>query len=192
MIGLFFGSFNPIHTGHLIIAEFIRQQAKLDEVWFIVSPHNPLKKQKTLLPEAERLKLVKLAIKDNPHFKVSDVEFHLQRPSFTIHTLEALAKTNPRRKFAIIMGSDNLDIFNQWKDYQTILDRYPVKVYNRYESSDAHRRNHKNITCFDAPQLIISSTLIRKMLAARKSIRYLVPDNVNRYIQLHQLYSKKN
>jgi nicotinate-nucleotide adenylyltransferase len=192
MIGLFFGSFNPIHTGHLIIAEFIRQQAKLDEVWFIVSPHNPLKKQKTLLPEADRLKLVKLAIKDNPHFKVSDVEFHLQRPSFTIHTLDALAKTNPRKKFAIIMGSDNLDILNQWKDYQTILDRYPVKVYSRNESSDAHRRNHKNITFFDAPQLIISSTLIRKMVVARKSIRYLVPDNVNRYIQLHQLYSKNS
>jgi nicotinate-nucleotide adenylyltransferase len=192
MIGLFFGSFNPIHTGHLIIAEFIRQQAKLEEVWFIVSPHNPLKKQKTLLPEADRLKLVKLAIKDNPYFKVSDVEFHLQRPSFTIHTLDALAKKNPRKKFAIIMGSDNLDILNQWKDYQTILDRYPVKVYSRNESSDAQWRNHKNITFFDAPQLIISSTLIRKMVVARKSIRYLVPDNVNRYIQLHQLYSKNS
>ena len=192
MIGLFFGSFNPIHTGHLIIAEFIRQQAKLDEVWFIVSPHNPLKKQKTLLPEADRLKLVKLAIKGNPHFKVSDVEFHLQRPSFTINTLEALAKSNPRKKFAIIMGSDNLDILNQWKDYQTILDRYPVKVYSRNESPAAPWKKHKNITNYDAPQLIISSTLIRKMVAARQSIRYLVPDNVNRYIQLHQLYSKNS
>ncbi|MGB3076420.1 MAG: nicotinate (nicotinamide) nucleotide adenylyltransferase [Chitinophagales bacterium] len=191
MTGLFFGSFNPIHTGHLIIAEFMRQQAKLDAVWFILSPQNPLKKEMTLWPEKDRLKLLKLAIKGNKYFSANDIEFHLSKPSYTIHTLEALAKMFPRKKFALMMGSDNLDILEQWKDYQKILDTYQVLIYKRNEVASPASIQHAHLTFFEAPYLNISSTLIRKLVSGKQSIRYLVPENVGKYIETHKLYSKK-
>ncbi len=191
MTGLFFGSFNPIHTGHLIIAESLRQQAGLDKVWFVVSPQNPLKESGLLLPEKDRLHLLKIAIKSNKYFVASDIEFRLPKPSYTIHTLEMIARQYPHRKFALIMGSDNLHIFRLWKDYKKILDNYKVLVYDRQQPLTPELIKHPNLMFFDAPYLAISSTMIRQQLTEGKSIRYLVPEKVAAYIQRHRLYSRK-
>lgn len=188
MTGLFFGSFNPIHTGHLIIAEFVRQQVKLDEVWFIVSPQNPFKAEQSLLPQKERLHLLKLAISGNEHFVASDIEFRLPKPSYSIHTLELLARKYPDKEFALIMGSDNLRLFEQWKDYEKIIDNYRVLVYDRNKPVAMAAVQHPNLLFIEAPYLDISSTLIRKMLLEKKSIRYLVPEKVAAYIYKHDLY----
>lgn len=191
MTGLFFGSFNPIHTGHLIIAEFVRQQVKLDEVWFIVSPQNPFKAEQSLLPQKDRLQLLKLAIQGNEHFVASDIEFSLPKPSYSIHTLELLARKYPNTEFALIMGSDNLHIFEKWKDYQKIIDKHKVLIYDRNKPAAVAAVQHPNLLFIEAPYLNISSTLIRKLLLEKKSIRYLVPEKVAAYIKSHDLFRKE-
>jgi nicotinate-nucleotide adenylyltransferase len=188
-IGLFFGSFNPIHTGHLIIAEFMATRTGLDQVWFIVSPHNPLKNRNTLAKDQSRLQMVRLAIEDNPHLKASNIEFSLPKPSYTVDTMAYLHEKYPQHQFSLIMGSDNLASIDKWKNYKLLLKRYPIHVYNRkdWPVSDS-LRNEAKIQTYDLPLLDISSTFIRQSIMEGKSIRYMVPDNVFEFLQGSTLY----
>lgn len=189
-IGLFFGSFNPIHSGHLMIANYFVQFAGLDKVWFVVSPQNPFKVNDTLLDEETRLNLTRLAINGEERFEASDFEFNLPRPSYTVNTLEALRKKYPEHTFVPIIGGDNLQSFHLWKDYKDILENHSVYVYRRagfYENPLL--ANHPSIKLFEVPLLNISSTYIREMLQAGKSIKYLVPEKVEQFIVANGLYS---
>jgi nicotinate-nucleotide adenylyltransferase len=179
-IGLFFGSFNPIHTGHLILAEYFATHCGLDEVWLVVSPNNPFKSELDLYPQADRLHWVHLAIADNPHLKACDIEFSLSSPSYTIHTLNALSQVHPSHSFSLIMGQDNLESFHRWKAYEEILTRFPVLVYPRHGCSPCLLQNHPSVRMVDAPLLEISATRIRSLRQSGHSIRYLIPDPVYR------------
>ncbi|TDK50093.1 nicotinate (nicotinamide) nucleotide adenylyltransferase [Algoriphagus formosus] len=185
-IGLFFGSFNPIHLGHLIIAETIYDRTDLDEVWFVVSPQNPLKKRKSLIHEFDRLRMVELAIEDNFHFRASDVEFHMPRPSYTIDTLTYLSDQYPQHEFSIFLGSDNLKQFKKWKNYEQILEHYQVYVYPR--PGEKVDFSHSSVSEVDAPLLDISATFIREAIQQERSVRYLLPDTVVDYIRDKKLY----
>lgn len=180
-IGLFFGSFNPIHIGHLIIANHIVEHSGIDKLWFVVSPHNPLKDSHSLLNEYDRLHLVKIAIDDNPKFRASNIEFSLPKPSYTIDTLTYLAEKFPLERFSIIMGSDSFQNIHRWKNYEQLVKNHPIIIYNRpgFEIEDTHGAQ---LTILDAPLLSISSTYIRNQVKQGKSIRYLVPDTVHDYI----------
>jgi nicotinate-nucleotide adenylyltransferase len=188
-IGLFFGSFNPVHTGHLLIANYFVQFTHLDKIWFIVSPQNPFKANDTLLDERTRLDMLKLAINGDERFNASDFEFNLTRPSYTVNTLSELQKTYPNDTFIPIIGGDNLQSFHLWKDYETIIDNHEIYVYRR---AGFHENpllaNHPKIKIFEVPLLNISSTYIREMLQAEKSVKYLVPEKVEKYIKEHKLY----
>ena len=187
-VGLFFGSFNPIHIGHLIIAQTVLEYADLHEVWFVVSPQNPLKKNKSLLHEFDRLDMVRLAIEDNPGFRECDIEFSMPRPSYTVDTLAYLHEKHPAFKFKLIIGGDNLSIFPKWKNSQKILAEYGVIVYPRPGSSDKLHLDHPNIKLVEAPLMSISATFIRKCIREGKSIKYLVPDKVDECIKSRNLY----
>ncbi len=189
-IGLYFGSFNPIHTGHLIIANHILEHADLDKIWFVVSPHNPLKESHSLLNEYDRLHLVELAIRNNNKFRASNVEFHLPKPSYTIDTLTYLSEKFPLEKFTVIMGSDSYQNLNRWKNYTKILELYKVLVYERPKFVVSGEALPPNVAVLKAPLLEISSTYIRSMVKAGKSIRYLVPDEVMSGIAENRYYSR--
>lgn len=181
-IGLYFGSFNPVHIGHLIVASHIVENVDIDKIWFVISPHNPLKESHSLLNEYDRLHLVNLAIEENNKFRASNVEFHLPKPSYTIDTLTYLSEKFPLEKFSVIMGSDSFQNIHRWKNYEQLLAKYPVIVYNRpgFEVTETHGAN---ITQVQAPLLEISSTFIRKQIKEGKSIRYIVPDAVWKYVE---------
>jgi nicotinate-nucleotide adenylyltransferase len=186
-IGLYFGSFNPIHVGHLIIANYVLQHSTCKQIWFVVSPHNPLKESSSLLNEQHRYHLVRLAIEDEPAFKASNIEFTLPRPSYTIDTLTYLAEKHPEHTFSIIMGSDSLQNLPKWKNFQKILDHYPLLVYQRPNAiNDAIP--HTNITMLHAPMLDISATFIRACIRDGKSIKYLVQPSVEEYILANKYY----
>ena len=187
-IGLFFGSFNPIHTGHLIIAEYMADMTALDQVWFVVSPHNPLKERSTLANDFDRLHMVQLAIDDNTRLKASNIEFSLPKPSYTIDTMAYLHEKYPQHQFSLIMGSDNLDTIHKWKNYQLLLERYSIHIYRRKGSENIVPPDNANILIHDVPLLDISSTYIRKQLASGHSIRYLVPDSVFTFLDGSRLY----
>lgn len=188
-VGLFFGSFNPVHTGHLLIANYFIQFGGLDKIWFMVSPQNPFKVNDNLLDENIRLQLLKLAINGDERFAASDFEFNLPRPSYTVNTLSELRNQYPGDVFIPIIGGDNLQSFHLWKEYQTILDHHEVYVYRRagYHENPL-LANHPKIKIFEVPLLNISSTYIREMLQAGKSVKYLVPEKVDQYIQEKGLY----
>jgi len=189
-IGLFFGSFNPIHNGHLIIAQSVLEFAHLNEVWFVVSPQNPFKKNKNLLHEFDRLDMVRLAIEDNDGFRATDIEFHMPRPSYTIDTLVYLREKNPQKKFKLIIGGDNLAIFPKWKNNQMILEEFGLIVYPRPGSvAEDDLLDHPNVNTIESPLLHISATYIRKCIREEKSIRYLVPPRVEEYIKSKKLFS---
>lgn len=175
--GLFFGSFNPVHIGHLIISQYILNEAKLDRIKFVVSPHNPLKEKTDLIDQLERLEMVKQSIADNPQFFVEDIELTLPQPSFTIHTLAALKAKYPDETFSIVMGSDSLANLHLWKDFETLLD-YPIWVYKRSADFKNPYPQKSNIVVFDSPILNISATKIREMLAQNQSVKYLVRDEI--------------
>lgn len=178
-VGLFFGSFNPIHVGHLIIAQFLLNETDLNEVWMVVSPHNPLKEKSSLARDHDRLRLVQLATEDNLLIKVSDIEFHMPTPSYTIDTLVLLKEKHPDYNFTLIMGGDNLQNFKKWKNYDLILKDYTILIYNRPNYSEQTEFDHlTNIKILDAPLLNISSTRIRELLKSGKSVQYMVPDKV--------------
>jgi nicotinate-nucleotide adenylyltransferase len=187
-IGLFFGSFNPIHVGHLIIANAIAEGTDVQKVWFVVSPQNPLKSGKGMLHEQDRYDMVKVAIADNYKLDVSDVEFHLPKPSYTINTLAHLAEKFPTRHFSVIIGEDNLANFSQWKNHDQILENYGLFVYPRPGATANDIRRHRNVTVVEAPLLDISATYIRSCVKADKSIRYLVPEAVEGIIRLRGYY----
>jgi len=186
--GLFFGSFNPIHIGHLIIAQYFIEFTDVQQVWFVVSPHNPLKKKETLLADHHRLNMVKIAIEDNPEFRASDIEFKMPQPSYTINTLTYLKEKYPEKDFVLIMGGDNLETIHKWKNYEQILENYSIYIYDRPDTDVSVFKNHENIKFFDAPLMKISSSFIRKALKDKKDVRYFLHEKVYYYIKDMMLY----
>lgn len=186
-IGLYFGSFNPIHIGHLIIANHIVEHADIDKIWFVVSPHNPLKEAHSLLNEYDRLHLVNLAIEGNNKFRASNVEFHLPKPSYTIDTLTYLKEKFPLEQFSVIMGADSFQNIQRWKNYEQLLANYQMIVYER-PGFEINETFGAKITRLQAPLLEVSSTYIRKQIKEHRSIRYLVPDKVLQYIEDSNYY----
>jgi nicotinate-nucleotide adenylyltransferase len=186
-IGLYFGSFNPIHTGHCIIANHVAQNSDVDQVWLIVSPQNPFKPSASLLNEYHRLHLAQLATEGENKLKVSDIEFHLPRPSYTIDTMTYLAEKYPGHQFSIILGSDSLQNLHKWKNAEVLTERYAFHVYLRPEF-DVINPLQATLKVLEAPLLQISSTQIRELIKKDKSIRYLVPDKVREEIELYRYY----
>ncbi len=185
-IGLFFGSFNPIHIGHLIIANVMTSH--VDRVWFVVSPQNPFKKSRSLLHEFDRYEMVEKAIQDNHLFQVSDVEFSMPRPSYTIDTLVYLSEKHPQHQFKLIVGMDNLKQFPKWKNAQVILDQYGLMVYPRPDAASSELIGHPKVTVVKAPLLDISASYIRESIRLKRSIRYLVPEAVASFIEKQGFY----
>lgn len=188
-IGLFFGSFNPIHLGHLIIANTMLENTDLEQVWFVVSPQNPLKKSNTLLHEFDRLYMVERAIADNFNMKACDVEFQMPRPSYTIDTLTYLQEKFPYHHFSLIIGEDNLLSFPKWKNYQKILELFALYVYRRPGCEGKEVLRHESINFVEAPLLGISATFIRTQLKENRSVKYLVPEEIIGYIKSKGFYS---
>jgi nicotinate-nucleotide adenylyltransferase len=186
-IGLYFGSFNPIHHGHLIIASHLLQNTDLDQVWFIVSPQNPLKKISSLLNEYQRLHLVRLAVEDFVGFKVVDVEFRLPRPSYTYDTMKELLALYPSYEFCLIMGSDSFRNLKNWKNSEKIKAEYPIYIYKR-PNFDVSYIEEPHIKVLDAPLLEISSSLVRSLLSKGETIRYYVPETVREEIEKGMYY----
>lgn len=186
--GLFFGSFNPIHNGHMAIAEFIIENTDLDELWFVVSPMNPLKRKKTMLEDHHRLELVYKAIGDDPRFKISDIEFNMPKPSFTVDTLIYLSEKYPERVFELIMGSDNLMNFNRWKNHDTLIKNHKRIIYPRHGDSREEILQHENIEIVNAPRMEISSSFIREAISKGKKVKFFVPKAVWEYIDEMNFY----
>lgn len=191
-IGLYFGTFNPIHVGHLIIANHMAEHSDLDQVWLVVTPHNPLKKKSTLLDDYHRLQMVYLATEDYPKLKPSDIEFKLPQPNYTVTTLVHLEEKYPHHQFSLIMGEDNLKSLHKWKNYEAILAHHEIYVYPRISAEDENSefKNHPKIRMIDAPVVEISSTFIRENIKLGKNVRPLVPTKVWEYID-HNLFYKK-
>jgi nicotinate-nucleotide adenylyltransferase len=190
-IGLFFGSFNPIHIGHLVIANYMAQFTDLEKVWLVISPHNPLKNKSTLLSEVHRLALVRRALEDNSKLKACTIEFKLPQPSYTITTLLHLEEKYPSHEFALIMGSDNLSTLHKWKNYEAILKNYEIYVYPRPGFDIADYASLGKIKVTAAPVMEISSTFIRQAIADKKDVRYLLSENVYEYVKEMNFYRKK-
>ncbi|WP_026712995.1 nicotinate (nicotinamide) nucleotide adenylyltransferase [Flavobacterium daejeonense] len=191
-IGLYFGTFNPIHVGHLIIANHMAEHTDLDQIWLVVTPHNPLKKKSTLLDDYHRLQMVFLATEDYPKLKPSDIEFKLSQPNYTVNTLVHLEEKYPSHEFSLIMGEDNLKSFHKWKNYEAILEHHDIYVYPRISSEveNIELKNHPKIHLIDAPVVEISSTFIRNNIKSGKNIRPLLTEKVWEYID-HNLFYKK-
>lgn len=200
-IGLYFGTFNPIHIGHLIIANHLAEFSDLDEIWFVVTPHNPHKIKKSLLEDYHRLAMVEIALKNYPRLKGSNIEFHLPQPNYTINTLAYLEEKYPNREFCLIMGEDNLKSLHKWKNYEVILDRFPIYVYPRISEgevdpqfysidTDGSRNYHPRITWVSAPVMELSSTFIRKAIKNKKDIRPMLPEGVWNYLDEMNFYKK--
>jgi nicotinate-nucleotide adenylyltransferase len=188
-IGLFFGSFNPVHTGHLIIANHILNETPLNKIWFVVSPLNPFKAHSELLEENARLSLVNIAVQGDERLIASDIEFQLPKPSFTTNTLSFLKKTHSAHDFSIIMGSDNFKDLGKWKNYEDIVARYKILIYLR-NGFEVRNELNANIELLNAPILNISSTAIREIVRKGKSMRYLVPEMVRKEIEGKRYYKK--
>lgn len=176
--GLFFGSFNPVHVGHLAIANFMVEFTDIDQIWFVLSPHNPFKKKSTLLPDYTRLDLLNLAIDDDPRFKSSNIEFKLPKPSYTIDTLTYLKDQFPKKDFVLIMGSDILCSFHKWKNYEQIEQNYKRYIYPRSTNEKIDKQQHVNVEFVNAPIIEISSSFIRDALKHGKDIRHFLPSKV--------------
>ena len=187
-IGLFFGSFNPIHHGHMMIANYFLSFTDLNELWFVVSPQNPLKEKKILADEYHRLEMVNLAIGDFEKFKAVDIEFTMPKPSYTIDTLVRLQDKYPHYRFAIIMGSDNLITFTKWKKYGKILQHYFIYVYPRKKFLENPFAYASNIKLVETPLIELSSTFIREAVKNKKDVRFFLPEKVYRYILDCNLY----
>ena len=188
VIGIFGGSFNPVHNGHIMLAQYLAQHSHLDEVWLTLSPQNPLKISNSLLDDNHRLAMLKLAIERYPLLKVCDIELEMPRPSYTINTLDELSRRYPDYRFNIVIGGDNWNIIDRWKEYQRIINEYGVVIYPRpgYELSST---NYSNVVVVDAPLADISSTEIREAFANDKEARHLIPQKVAEYIIKHDLYN---
>lgn len=189
-IGLLFGSFNPIHNGHLILANYMAEFTDLDEVWFVLSPQNPLKPRESLLADYHRLALTRIAVEDQRNLKVTDIEIKMPRPSYTIDTLTWLSEKYPDDQFVFICGTDVFSHFTKWKNYQMILDNYSIYVYPRIDSGLGEFANHPNIKLFPAPLMEISSSFIRKGIKAKKNMQFWMPEKVYDYILEMHFYEK--
>lgn len=187
-IGIFFGSFNPVHIGHMVIANYMANHTYLDRVWIVVSPHNPLKDKSVLINTYDRLEMCKLAFNDDLKIQVSDIELHLPQPSYTIDTLTYLKEKYPEHEFSLIMGSDNLNTLKKWKNYELILRDYKILVYPRPHETPSDLSVHPNVTITDTPIMEVSSTFIRSSIKNKKDIRYFLPDNVLEFIHSKGLY----
>ncbi|KIA89869.1 nicotinate (nicotinamide) nucleotide adenylyltransferase [Kaistella jeonii] len=190
-IGLFFGSFNPIHIGHLILANYILENSDMEELWFVVSPQNPFKNKKSLLKDHNRLDMVQVAVKNYPKMRVSNVEFSLPKPSYTIDTLTYLHEKHPDYSFALIMGEDNLDGLSKWKNSETLIKNNQIIVYPRNfegEKKDNDYLQHENISLINAPVVEISATEIRNMIKDGKNVRPMLPPEVFEYLDGSSLY----
>lgn len=190
-IGLFFGSFNPVHVGHMIIANHMADRTDLDEVWMVVSPQNPLKNKQSLARDHDRLHLVRLAIGDNPKLRASDIEFNLPKPSYTIDTLTYLKEKYPDYGFVLIMGGDNLATLHRWKNFELLLERYRIYAYQRpgYEAPEQFT-DHPHVHLLEAPLMHISASFIRQAIQEGHSVQYLVTEPVFEYLQSSHLYRK--
>ena len=186
-IGLYFGSFNPIHIGHLAIANYIVEYTNLNQIWFVITPHNPLKKKETLLSDKQRFYMVNLAVEDEPRFKASSVEFSLPKPSYTINTLTYLKEKYPDNEFGLIMGGDNLENIHKWKNFSEILENYPIFVYPRPKTNPLMPEKGE-IHLVDAPLMEISASFIRNAIKSGKDIRYFLPERVFQYIDEMNIY----
>ncbi|MFE3848257.1 nicotinate (nicotinamide) nucleotide adenylyltransferase [Flavobacterium sp. LB3P45] len=191
-IGLYFGTFNPIHIGHLIIANHMAEHADLDQVWMVVTPHNPLKKKSTLLDDYHRLQMVHLATEDFPKIKPSDIEFKLSQPNYTVNTLVHLQEKYPNYEFSLIMGEDNLKSLHKWKNHEVILENYEIYVYPRIslEAENETFKNHPKIHMIDAPVVEIAATFIRDNIKKGKNVQPLLPNKVWEYIDHNNFYKK--
>ena len=181
-IGLFFGSFNPVHCGHLMLANYIVEYSDLDALWFVVSPQNPHKDKKSLLDGYHRRDMLEMAVKNDSRFEVCDIEFYMPKPSYTIDTLARLSERYPNTDFYLICGMDNLASFKKWKNYQVILDNYHLMVYPRKNYDGGELVNHESVQIVDAPEIEISSTFIRNAVAQNKDVRYFMPEISYKYM----------
>jgi len=189
-VGLFFGSFNPIHIGHLVIANHLVEYSDLDQVWFVVTPHNPFKNKNTLLDNYQRLEMVYRATKDYTKLKPSDIEFNLPQPNYTINTLVHLQEKYPQHEFALIMGEDNLKSFHKWKNYELILENHHIYVYPRVSDQKEETRfdGHKKIHVINAPLMELSSTFIRNAIKEGKNVQPMLPQHVWEYLDEMNFY----
>ncbi|MGA2823293.1 MAG: nicotinate (nicotinamide) nucleotide adenylyltransferase [Bacteroidales bacterium] len=186
--GLFFGSFNPIHQGHLMIANYMVEFTDISQVWFIVSPHNPLKEKTSLLADHHRLAMANIAVEDDSRFRASNIEFHLSQPSYTINTLTYLAEKYPEKEFILICGSDSLPSFSKWKNYQELLDRYHLYIYPRGEKEPSSFDEHPHVHFTQAPLIEISSSFIRQGINEGKNLRQFLPEKVWKYLTEMHFY----
>lgn len=187
-VGLFFGSFNPIHNGHLILANFMLEFGPLSEIWFVVSPHNPLKDKKSLLHAHDRYDMVSAAIEHYSRFKTCDIEFHMPQPSYTIDTLTRLSERHPENQFYLLCGTDTLAGFRKWKNYEQILQFYRLLVYPRHGASGGEFATHPSVEMINAPVIEVSSSFIREAIIAGKDMRFFLPPEVFRMIDQKGFY----
>jgi nicotinate-nucleotide adenylyltransferase len=187
-VGLFFGSFNPIHTGHLVIAGYMANFTGLDQVWIVVSPHNPLKERSDLINMYDRLEMAKLAVENTSRLRVSDIELKLPQPSYTIDTLTHLKARYPEHRFSLIMGSDNLQSLKKWKNYELLLRDYPIYVYPRPGYNAGGYASYSSITITETPLMELSATFIRKAIREKKDVTFFLPDRVREFIEAKGLY----
>ena len=187
-IGIYSGSFNPIHHGHVMLANYLVEFSDLDELWFVVSPQNPLKKKEDLLDDQERLKMVELAIGNDPKLKVSDIEMSLPLPSYTINTLTALSSQHTEDRFVFICGMDSLQGLPRWRDYQAILDNYELLVFPRRGFDGGELVHHPHVKVLETPVIEVSSTFIRKCVKEGKEIRHFMPEKAYQYLRENSLY----
>lgn len=191
-IGLYFGTFNPIHVGHLIIANHMAEYSDLDQIWMVVTPHNPHKQKNTLLDDYQRLHMVHLATEDYPNIIPSDIEFKIPQPNYTVNTLAYLEEKYPNYEFCLIMGEDNLNSLHKWKNYEVILQNHDIYVYPRLNSGEIDEQfvNHKKIHRIGAPIVELSSTFIRESIKNRKNVAPMLPHKVWEYLNHNLFYTK--
>jgi len=187
-VGIYSGSFNPIHHGHLMLASYLVTFGELDELWLLVSPQNPLKPKAELLDDQHRLEMARLAVGDDPFIKVSDEEMHLPRPSYTINTLQQLSEQYPDNQFVFVCGMDSLQNLDKWKDYEKILENYPILVFPRKGYDGGELINHPSVRVVETPIIELSSTFIRNCIANNINVRHFIPENAYNYLTNNNLY----
>ena len=188
-VGLFFGTYNPVHVGHMVIANYMVEFTDLDQIWLVVTPQNPFKQKQSILKDYDRLHLVRLAIGDDQRLKASDIEFKLPQPNYTATTLVYLKEKFPEKEFALIMGADNLNHFHKWKNHDEIIKNYDLYVYPRMESNEGGElRHHYKVNYVEAPVMKISSSFIRKAIKEGKNVRHYMPSEVAKYVDEMNFY----
>ena len=189
-VGLFFGSYNPVHSGHMVIAQYMAEFTDLDQVWLVVSPQNPLKPSASLLQDHHRFEMVRIAVGDYRKLKASKAEFGLPTPSYTVNTLAYLHEQHPDYSFVLIMGSDNLATFDKWKNWEQLIENYEIYVYPRPGSDGGKFSHHPKVKLVEAPLMQLSSTFIRKAIRDKKDIRFMLPESVFKYLDEMNFYKK--